>query len=234
MDISEQLLRTITSLQLPFRAVENQQFQRLVAMLNDEYKLPSHTTIRSRLLDRAAAIKKDLLNGLNKDSKVSLALDCWSSPTRLAFMAITAYFIDENWKYREALIGFEHLETVHTGVELAAVLKKVINSFGLGGRILNITTDNASNNNTMIRDMMADESFSNGQFADCGHLPCMAHVVQLALSELLGKIRIKPTNEELQRIWTDNNKSELQGKQGIVLALAKVCCPQSDDLSGDP
>ena len=138
-------------------------------------------------------------------------------------MAITAYFIDENWTYREALIGFEHLETVHTGVELAAVLKKVINSFSLGGRILNITTDNASNNNTMIQDMIADESFTDRQFAECGHLPCMAHVVQLALSELLGKIRVKPSNEELQRNWTDNDKSELQGKRGIVLALAKVC-----------
>jgi hypothetical protein len=223
VDITEQLLRTITSLQLPFRAVENQQFQRLIAILNDEYRLPSHTTIRNKLLDRSAAIKKDLLEGLNDDSKVSLALDCWSSPTRLAFMAITAYFIDENWTYREALIGFEHLETVHTGVELAAVLKKVINSFGLGGRILNITTDNASNNNTMIHDMIVDKSFTDRQFAECGHLPCMAHIVQLALSELLGKIRVKPSNEELQRNWTDNNKSELQGKRGIVLALAKVC-----------
>ena len=131
---------------------------------------------------------------------------------RLAFIAITAYFIDENWTFREALIGFEHLDTVHTGVELAAVVKKVINAFRLSGRILNITTDNASNNNTMIRDMIADESFSDRQFAECGHLPCMAHIVQLALSELLGKIQVKPTNEELQCNWTDNDKSELQKK----------------------
>ena len=127
-------------------------------------------------------------------------------------MAITTYFINENQTYRETLIGFEHLETVHTRVELAAVLKKVINSFGLGGRILNITTDNASNNNTMIHDMIVDESFTDRQFAEYGHLPCMAHIVQLALSELLRKIQVKPSNEELQCNWTDNNKLELQGK----------------------
>ena len=66
-----------------------------------------------------------------------------------------------------------------------------------------------------------------------GHLPCLAHVIQLALSELLGKIRIKPTNEELQKVWTDSDANELKGMSGVPWTLAKVRLLYYGDHSGD-
>jgi hypothetical protein len=39
------------------------------------------------------------LNALPEGAKVSLALDYWTSPFQQAFMAITAYFIDNEWNY---------------------------------------------------------------------------------------------------------------------------------------
>lgn len=37
-------------------------------------------------------------------------------------MAITGYFIDIDWSYREVLLGFKPLEGTHTGANLSCVL----------------------------------------------------------------------------------------------------------------
>lgn len=37
-------------------------------------------------------------------------------------MAITGYFIDQDWNYRETLLGFEPLHGTHSGVNLSNVL----------------------------------------------------------------------------------------------------------------
>jgi hypothetical protein len=37
-------------------------------------------------------------------------------------MAITGYFLDELWEYREVLLGFEPLSGTHSGENLAKVV----------------------------------------------------------------------------------------------------------------
>ena len=51
------------------------------------------------LLDkRVREIQQTLLTGLQPDTKVFIALDAWTSPNNIAFITITGYFIDHNWK----------------------------------------------------------------------------------------------------------------------------------------
>jgi hypothetical protein len=63
------------------------------------------------------------------------------------------YFIDKDWKYREVLIGFEYLKDIYTSVELAKVINNVFSKHKLQGRVTSITTDNTSNNGTMIAEI---------------------------------------------------------------------------------
>jgi hypothetical protein len=44
-------------------------------------------------------------------------------------MAITVYFIDKAWNYREMLLGFEPLHGPHTGINLSDV-ESIIESQG--------------------------------------------------------------------------------------------------------
>jgi len=83
-------------------------------------------------------------------AKLSTSLDCWTSPFQQAFMAITSYFLDQNWDYREVLLGFDPLEGTHTGLNLGLVLTDTLQKYQIMDRIMAITTDNASNNQTMI------------------------------------------------------------------------------------
>jgi hypothetical protein len=65
-------------------------------------------------------------------------------------MAITSYFLDQNWDYREVLLGFNPLEGEHTGLNLGSVLTDTLQKYQILDRVLAITTDNALNNQTMI------------------------------------------------------------------------------------
>ena len=63
---------------------------------------------------------------LPANSKISITLDCWTSPFGQAFMAITGYFIDMNWVYREVLLGFKPLYGAHTGVNMSGILLETL------------------------------------------------------------------------------------------------------------
>ena len=64
-------------------------------------------------------------------------------------MAITGYFIDTNWQYREVLLGFEHLEGNYTGQSLAQTLDSILAKYNISDRVLAITIDSARNNATL-------------------------------------------------------------------------------------
>lgn len=174
-----------------------------------------------------------LLQDIVPGSKVALSLDCWSSSTRLSFLAILVHFIDKDWQLHEKLIGFENLTDVHSGQELAKVVNDTVTKFDLSQRVISITTDNASNNGTLMKELNSylEDALNQKLFAfenKIQHVPCLAHIIQLALQALLGKIRINPKNDVFLRDWQEQQElrdletiATLEDK-GVPYTLAKV------------
>jgi hypothetical protein len=81
----------------------------------------------------------------------------------------------------------------HTGARLAIHLKDVLDRFELtDGRLLGITTDNASSNYSMTPERQSTLEASGIEFpAFRNHIPCMAHVIQPALGEFLSSFWVK-------------------------------------------
>jgi hypothetical protein len=157
---------------------------------------------------------------LPSNAKLSLALDCWTSPFHQAFMAVTGYFLDKNWEYRQILLGFEPLDGSHTGQNLALALCAVIKRHGIEDKIMGITTDNASNNKTMF-----DKVQKTYPDIAIVHIPYMAYIIQLSLNELLHQIKAKPKNDTMDLVWTDDlQKASTQQnqKRDIITTLNKV------------
>jgi hypothetical protein len=82
-------------------------------------------------------------------------------------------------------------------------MQDIIFRHKLQHRILATTNDNVDNNLTMhvellrlLRSRMFDDVNFNVQ--DIERVSCLAHVIQLALKELLDKIRISPKNDDFQ------------------------------------
>jgi hypothetical protein len=106
--------------------------------------------MRRRLQETTKIQQQKMLDRLPSGTKLLIALDCWTSPFQQAFMAITGYFIDDKWNYQEILLGFEPLHGSHSGTNLSTVLFELLQQYEITDRVLSITTDNASNNVTLM------------------------------------------------------------------------------------
>ena len=144
-------------------------------------------------------------------------------------MAITGYFLDQEWEYREVLLGFEPISGTHSDVNLGGVVIRILQQHQIIHRILAVTTDNASNNKTLttavnesIKDLQSDPEIDS----TIVQVPCLAHIIQLSLLDLLGKIKASPRNDNAESELPDDRLRQLRSRQQkyeIADTLNKVC-----------
>jgi len=81
----------------------------------------------------------------------------------------------------------------HTGARLAVHFKDVLDRFELtDGRLLSITTDNASSNYSMTCELHSTLEASGIEWpALRNHIPCMVHIIQLALGAFMSSLGVK-------------------------------------------
>ena len=169
-----------------------------------------------------------ILSTLPLNAKLSIALDCWTSPSKHAFMAITGYFIDRNWNYREILLGFEPLDGPHSGLNLSNVLIELFKKHDITARVLAVTSDNASNNTTLVK--AVQESIDSLQLPGnpvIVRIPCLAYVIQLSLRELLRSVKADLQNDKVDKTISDVQAQAralraTQSQKAIVSTLVKV------------
>lgn len=160
---------------------------------------------------------------LPEAGKLSIALDCWTSHFRQAFMAVTGYFIDQDWNYREILLGFEPVHGSHTGINLGAVLFPLLQKHEVADRVLTVTTDNASNNSTLVESLKGSiQGLELPSNIPIIRMPCIAHVIQLSLKELLGQMDANPKNEREEMDFTGGTVSSRRENHEIIYTLNKV------------
>lgn len=178
--------------------------------------IPCATTIQRRLSLRVKERQKNILRMLPEYTRILIALDCWISPFGQGFIAITGYFIDADWVYREVLLGFKPLHGTHSGVNLSTTVIQTVTQHEIEDRIFGLTTDNASNNKTLVdtlQQSLLQQSLSNARDINIIRIPCLAHVIQLSLNQLLDRLKAVPQNETTETKWT---------KQQVTLARANT------------
>ncbi|KAJ5300123.1 hypothetical protein N7508_007366 [Penicillium antarcticum] len=214
--LAKAILDFISTAHLPFRIIEHTQFKDLVEVIQQapsKVNIPSARSMRRYLDSTVKSSQKEILRRLPDRSRLSIALDCWTSPFQQAFMAVTGYFLDQDWNYCEVLLGFEHLHGSHTGENLSKTVIQLLTDHEITDRVLSVTTDNATNNNTLM--MNIQETIQSQSRSDTliFRVPCIAHVIQLSLNELLGKLKVTPPNKEIELEWSDERTHSFQTKQ---------------------
>jgi hypothetical protein len=202
----EDLLQFLTLNRLPLHLIEHPSLRRLISRARCAPSLPiipSADTIRRRLTSIVKDRQEGILRRLPVGSKISIALDCWTSPYSQSFMAITGYFIDADWRYHEVLLGFKPVYGSHTGANLSGVLLQTLMEHNIKGRVFGITTDNASNNKTLVTSLQQSLQQALADDVILPRIPCLAHVIQLSLQQLLGRIKANPLNESAETKWTE-------------------------------
>ena len=98
--IERQVLKFFISANIPFRQADNEYFQELISKIQvngGAASSPSRKVIRARLSKEAEAAKADLKAVISKNSsKISLALDMWSTRNKFGFLGIlSSFFLGE-------------------------------------------------------------------------------------------------------------------------------------------
>jgi hypothetical protein len=198
---------------LPFVFFDLDEFYSLIEMCRDNVEIPSARVMKAFLMNKISEVEESTKQSIPQNRKVSLALDAWTSPNKIAFLAIIAYWIDSKWVSQSQLIGFEHLEERHTGEHIAEKVLYILNQYNIRNRLFAITTDSASNNKTMAESLQTsyeepedgdeDENvtlqenlrdateristkWNNSQL----HIPCFAHVIQLVVNAFIDAIKV--------------------------------------------
>lgn len=175
----------------------------MLLILKPTLRIPSATTARKLIHDHLIAVLGTIQQTLPPKIKFHLCADNWSSPNHIAFMGVTVHFIDNDWVLREILIGFEPLFEAHTGSYLAKVLSDVIIELGIPKRFMCLTTDSASNNNTMAAAL--PECLSVPWDASQLHLPCFAHVINLVSQSFIGALKASAENDHIDNEFHEQN-----------------------------
>jgi hypothetical protein len=117
------------------------------------------------------------------------------------------------------------LHGAHSGVNLGSLLFELLQQHQIAHRVLAITTDNASNNNTLMSSIQESvQSLGVGNAAII-RIPCIAHIIQLSLNDLLGLMKANPKNETIQTDWSDTCSGFLDSRHqntAIANTLNKV------------
>jgi len=174
----------------PFSEVDSEPLKRLLGLLKP-VDIMSSTTLKRRIIDRFNSKLCEMRGIFEKlDSKVSFTTDCWTSPNNISFMGITAHYIDNDWTLQSVTLDFLPLSDPHTGLNLSIAFSSVLEKFSLTEKVMGITLDNASNNDSFIN-LDLDNSFQKYH-----HIRCFAHVLNLGAQAALTVI--SPDLEKLR------------------------------------
>ena len=146
--------------ELPFGFAEKMGFRNLMAYVAPTYKLLSPRTVQNDVVklmtpQRKDALRKFLQSCIQKEhTGFCFTTDIYTnSLQKKAYMAVTIHFIvrSHEWTLYHTLIGFEQIDSPHTGQNIAAKFCKIVQRYGLIQNVFACTMDNAGNNVTMVR-----------------------------------------------------------------------------------
>lgn len=234
------------SAHIPWNVISNPEMRRVFHSLKSDLALPCANTLANICRREYDLTVEHIKAQLPSKNKISIALDGWTSTNRLAITSVIGYYLDPSWKLQEVQLAFDEVSkpnTIlwtmlitsqvkgsHSGERLADHLKDVLSRFDLDdGRLLAITTDNASSNYSMTRELQRMLQGSGIDWsAGRNHIPCMAHVIQLCLGAFMSSLGVKgrekswEAHERDQQFQASGNRIPEQRKQQGNARVAKV------------
>jgi len=150
-------INMLAACNLPTSFVEQEDFRTLIQYLSPygAYLLPdSHSKVHGWLMNQFEAGKKrakEIL--LSSTSMIHLSTDLWTSPNRMAVVGVVAHFVSKDGDLLEMVLAMKKVKGEHTGVNIANYILETIEDYRITANLGYVQMDNASNNDTMIREI---------------------------------------------------------------------------------
>ncbi|CAB5157831.1 unnamed protein product [Rhizophagus irregularis] len=189
----------------PFTAVESEHLRLLFCILNPIAKAPSADTLHNDIINKFNEERNKIREILqNVPGRLSFTLDAWTSPSYIPFLGITVHWISYKWELKEILIDFCKLSGPHSGENLHEVFVKCCVDMRILTKIMACTTDNASNNDTLMKALEKTCKDRNIEFtAYNNHIQCLAHIINLAAQDALSTLKVRYMKNENELLNND-------------------------------
>lgn len=223
MGFEAALLSYFVAANVSFRTVESTEFRNLLAFCRPSIQLPSRYKLQSFLQARAVIIKSTIKDLFATAHGISLAIDIWTSPNKLGFLAINGYHISRDMHYHETLLRFIVLHGSHSGVSIAKHVTDTLEQYNISDKLVAVTADNAAPNMKFLR-LLSDRLIEKGINWDyeLGGIPCLAHVIQLSARDFLSVLKAAPDNDEVDRQLSDSRIESISSELSFGNTLQKV------------
>ncbi len=186
-----QLQKTFVTLNIFHVVIGNVQFWWAFEMIQSSITLLHRIKLTISLKNQATVVQVNILKNLSTNSKIFINLDEWSSSNRLSFLIIMKFYYIEFWEYQKVLLNFEQIEDKHIKSNLSSITEWILQELDIQDWVMTVITDNISNNNVMMTAL--NETLQ--MFSTISHLSCLAHVIQLAVKQLLKSLTLSFKNE---------------------------------------
>jgi hypothetical protein len=92
-------------------------------------------------------------------------------------------------------LQFVEFDSPHTGSNMAQLVVQTLEFYSLVKKLFCVTTDNASNNDTMVEEL-SDALWEKGIHWDSTthHIRCLAHIINLVVQALLKSLNVDDKN----------------------------------------
>jgi hypothetical protein len=197
--LERNLLRWIITEKQAFTTIEAPTFQQIFQDIRG-IALPfsSRHTLRQRIMDDFTVQRAQLKEELATTCKtISLSLDVWTSKNHLPIIGIIGHWLTEEFDYQEKVLEFAELHGAHSGENLATAVETTLIELGLEHKLITITGDNASNNETMASELFYSLSnrlqvLGKDSTKDMAplyqgldsYIRCLAHILNLIVKDI--------------------------------------------------
>lgn len=208
LPFEEAILNWIVSTCQPFTCVEQPSFKAMLRAAGFEDSIPGADTVSRRLCLRLDALDSELRILMASASSIALSLDGWTSQNSLPMLAINAHWMSSAFQQYRTCIEFVEIEGNHSGENLANIVATVLERFHISDKVMTITADNASNNDTLHRclfqklsqrydEYLADTVIREGtmKFTQNSQIRCFAHILNLVMKTILRSLRASSHKE---------------------------------------
>ena len=123
----ERFIDLIIKTDTPFATLENPEFEAFCSYFSQyDVSLPSANTLRHGLLKKFDDEKVKTRQLFQPIEKVSLTMDTWTTPNRLAILGVTIHWIDDIWNLHERVLAIDELCESHGGAHMTKVLHEIL------------------------------------------------------------------------------------------------------------
>jgi hypothetical protein len=142
----------------------------------------SHATAHRYIVECYTTSKGKVMKALAKArSSISVSFDGWLADNQLDMLGVTAHYLDEQLRVKTVLLGLRPMYGAHSGIAIAEELLNIMRDFKISDRIGYFVADNASNNDTALREIAKEIDVDPLR----QRIRCSAHILNLVAKAIL-------------------------------------------------